>query len=162
MQGWAPAGQSRIRIECNPYRRLTERTYLQFYLNERAVADEDVTFAPNSIDIRVDLRAQAPLAWPGSAVDFVSPRTLGGSAYRSSGSNCYPLPVPIARSAPRKRSARELLVFDPVRDFRGDAETRVSCRPRRRRSCLRTIRRGCRPRTPACGWRGGRGRSGRG
>ncbi len=65
MQGWAPAGQSRIRIECTPSRRLTEQTYLQFYLNERAVAEEDVTVAPNSIDIRVDLPRAGPasLAW---------------------------------------------------------------------------------------------------
>ena len=38
----------------------------------------------------------------------------------------------------------------------------ASCPPRSRRSCPRTIRRGCRPRRRACGWRCGRGRSGRG
>ena len=38
----------------------------------------------------------------------------------------------------------------------------ASCPPHRLRNCLRTIRRGCRPRRRGCGWRGGRGRSGRG
>jgi hypothetical protein len=65
MQGWAPAGQSRIRIECTPFRRLTEQTYLQFYLNERAVAKEDVTVGPSSVDIRIHLLRAGPasLAW---------------------------------------------------------------------------------------------------
>ena len=38
----------------------------------------------------------------------------------------------------------------------------ASCLPHRPRNCLRTIRRGCRPRRRGCGWRAGRGRSGRG
>jgi hypothetical protein len=77
-----------------------------------------------------------------------------------------PQPQPAAPAAP-ERPKQETPSPAPPRPSSGAAgpprdRGAAFCLPHRLRNCLRTIRHGCRPRRRGCGWRGGRGRSGRG
>jgi hypothetical protein len=65
MPAWMPAGQHCIRIECLPVRSLTNGADLRFYFNERPLSARDVSIAPDTIEIKLDLpqSRHCTLAW---------------------------------------------------------------------------------------------------